>query len=140
KTASLRNCRAKNGTPATHPLSGREMRKAQYDRGPIRIIKHVSDLPKSSALPLVNPASSRALRPSGVKWPHQVLRGARLSDRDLRHRRRAVRGADSQARDGGRRGWAAEKSTALDAWAAHVRAVIEGGTTVSNISTLPRSA
>jgi integrase len=39
-----------------------------------------------------------------------------------------------------RHDWAVEKRAALDAWASHVRSVVEGGATVSNIVTLSRTA
>jgi hypothetical protein len=39
-----------------------------------------------------------------------------------------------------RHDWAVEKRAALDAWASHVRSVVEGRDTISNIVTLSRTA
>ena len=39
-----------------------------------------------------------------------------------------------------RHDWAAEKRAALDAWAAHVTSIVEGGTTGDNVVTLARAS
>jgi hypothetical protein len=39
-----------------------------------------------------------------------------------------------------RHDWAAEKRAALDAWATHVRSIVEGGIDATNVVKMPRNA
>jgi len=63
KTASLNVRRAKNGTPATHPLSGREMRELRRISGKAR--NHPSCVSERGA-PLSAPGFSRVIERAGI--------------------------------------------------------------------------